>query len=148
MPKQTVDELVAEETARLEMCDAELSRIIEHPPLKTTAIGKVVLDPRTGEYVVDKTVIISAIKERRLVGESIRRMRGADKPVTVATPDESAEFAEAMAFVGQITAEITQLRAANAALLAQVTELEGSAPADVVLRDAYVAADGSNGHRR
>ena len=76
--------------------DARLAQIIATPPVKTTSIGRTQWDPRTctcgvggatnREHdadcevapVLDENTVIQAIKERRMVGESLRRLTGAD----------------------------------------------------------------------
>jgi hypothetical protein len=79
-PDQTVDEIRAQERTRLEQMDDRLADIITSPPLKTTAIGRVMTDPDTGEPVRDMGAVISAIRERRQIGESLRKLTGADAP--------------------------------------------------------------------
>jgi hypothetical protein len=97
LPQQNVEELIRGEEARLEQCDAQLARIIASPPIKTTSIGRTQWDVRTCvcetkaatsrehdsdctvQPVLDQGVVIQAVKERRLIGESLRRLRGADK---------------------------------------------------------------------
>jgi hypothetical protein len=60
--------------------NSRLSDIITSPPLKTTAIGRVMTDPETGEPVRDMGAVIATIRERRQIGESLRRLTGADTP--------------------------------------------------------------------
>jgi hypothetical protein len=60
--------------------DAVLAEIVAHPPAKTTAIGKTVVDPDTGETVREMTAVIAAVRERRQVGESYRLLTAADVP--------------------------------------------------------------------
>jgi hypothetical protein len=134
MPQQNIDELIAGETARLESCDQVLADIISDPPIKTTSIGRTQWDPRsctcdvkagttrdhagscTVQPVLDQHAVISAIKERRLVGESLRRMRGADRPQTQ-TPDDMALTEEAAAYLREVADR-------NTVLTARVGELE------------------------
>jgi hypothetical protein len=96
IPQQSCEELVRSETARLEAIDAVLSEILARPPVKTTSIGRTQWDVRTCscptkartdrdhdpdcqvQPVLAMEVVIAAAKERRQVGESLRRMRGAD----------------------------------------------------------------------
>lgn len=116
MPQQSVEELIRQETVRLESCDQKLADIIASPPIKTTSIGRTQFDPRTCTCetkastsrdhaddcrvapVLDEHAVIAAIKERRLVGESLRRLRGADRPQAV-TPEEIALTEEATAYL-------------------------------------------------
>lgn len=79
-PDQTVDEIRFQQRTRLEQMDSRLSDLITSPPLKTTAIGRVLTDPETGEPVRDMGAAIAAIRERRQIGESLRRLTGADTP--------------------------------------------------------------------
>lgn len=95
-PDQTVDEVRSQERTRLEAMDSRLSDIIARPPIKTTSIGRTQYDVRTCtctvkgrtdephepgcqvQPVLDETAVIAAIKERRQIGESLRRLTGAD----------------------------------------------------------------------
>jgi hypothetical protein len=100
-PDESVDEIRLQEKTRLEAMDSRLSDIISAPPIKTTSIGRTQWDPRTCtcgvradtkrehaddcpvQPVLDENTVIAAIKERRMVGESLRRLTGADAPPTV-----------------------------------------------------------------
>ena len=77
-PDLAVTEIRAAERERLEQMDAVLGGIIASPPAKTTAIGKTVTDPDTGETVRDMSVVVADLRERRQVGESYRRLTAAD----------------------------------------------------------------------
>ena len=97
-PDLTVDEIRRAERERLEAMDARLSQIISVPPVKTTSIGRTQWDPRSCtcgvggatnrehdpdcevQPVLDENTVIQAIKERRMIGESLRRLTGADQP--------------------------------------------------------------------
>jgi hypothetical protein len=134
MPQQSLDELIAGETARLESCDQVLADIIVSPPIKTTSIGRTQYDVRTCtcdtkasttkdhapdctvQPVLDQHAVISAVKERRLCGESLRRLRGADRPQTQ-TPDDVALTEEAAAYLREVANR-------NTVLTARVGELE------------------------
>jgi hypothetical protein len=88
-PNLAVTEIRAAEAARLEQMDATLAGIIARPPAKTTAIGKTVTDPDTGETIRDMTVVVAALRERRQVGESYRRLTAADAaPSGVFLPEQ------------------------------------------------------------
>jgi hypothetical protein len=93
-PDLAVTEIRAAERERLEAMDAELSRIIASPPAKTTAIGKTVVDPDTGEIVRDQQVVVSSIRARLAVGESYRKLVNADVPAppAVAVVDNSTRI--------------------------------------------------------
>jgi hypothetical protein len=80
IPQASCEELIRQEEAKLEEIDSRLAAIAADPPIQHSAIGKPVIDPRSGEPVRNMSVAIAAMKERRMVGESLRRMRGADKP--------------------------------------------------------------------
>ena len=100
-PDQTVDDIRLQEKARLEQMDSRLSDIISSPPIKTTSIGRTQWDPRTCtcgvradtkrehadgcpvQPVLDENAVIAAIKERRMIGESLRKLTGADAPPAV-----------------------------------------------------------------
>ena len=79
-PDLAVKEIRAAERERLSQMDAVLADIVARPPAKTTAIGKTVVDPDTGETVRDMTAVIAAVRERRQVGESYRKLTAADVP--------------------------------------------------------------------
>lgn len=88
-PDLAVTEVRAAERERLEEMDATLAKIIATPPAKTTAIGKTVADPDTGETIRDMSVVVAALRERRQVGESYRRLTGADAaPVGMSLPEQ------------------------------------------------------------
>ena len=100
-PDLTVDEIRRAERERLEAMDSRLSQLIATPPIKTTSIGRTQFDVRTCtcetkrktdrehnpdcqvQPVLDENAVIAAIKERRMIGESLRRLTGADAPPTV-----------------------------------------------------------------
>jgi hypothetical protein len=97
-PDLTVDEIRRNERERLEQMDSRLSAIIATAPVKTTSIGRTQWDVRTCtcdvradtkrehepgchvQPVLDEHAVIAAIKERRMVGESLRKLTGADAP--------------------------------------------------------------------
>lgn len=85
-PNLAVTEIRAAEAARLEQMDATLAGIIASPPARTTAIGKTVTDPDTGATVRDMSVVVAAVRERRQVGESYRRLTAADAPPLAPVP--------------------------------------------------------------
>lgn len=117
----TVDEVRRQEKTRLEQMDSELSRIISSPPIRSTSIGRVMYDPRTCECgagntpdhepgcpvepVLDLGQVTSAIRTRLALGESLRKLTGADAPAasTVAVVDNST----------RILAEINQFHAVH-----------------------------------
>ena len=98
IPQASCEQLIRQEEERLAEMDARLSRLIETGAVKTTSIGRTQFDVRTCtcptkartdrdhdedcqvEPVLDEHLIISAIKERRAIGESLRKLRGADAP--------------------------------------------------------------------
>ena len=87
-PDLTVDEVRAQERARLEEIDSLLGDMIARPPIKTTSIGRTQWDVRTCtcgvractdrdhaedcevEPVLDASVVLGALRERRQVGQS------------------------------------------------------------------------------
>lgn len=110
-----------QERRRLEVMDDKLDEIINNPPPLTTAAGLKVykegtieylkkpdgsyeLDKRNGKPIVvkgepvpDSAKIVSAIAERRKVGESYRRMVGADEPPTLRLEATQAQRDQAQA---------------------------------------------------
>jgi hypothetical protein len=95
-PDLTVDEIRRAERERLEAMDSRLAQIIAQAPVKTTSIGRTQWDVRTCtcdvkadtkkehepgcqvQPVLDEHAVIAAIKERRQIGESLRKLTGAD----------------------------------------------------------------------
>lgn len=150
MPQQSVDDLVAQETVRLEECDQRLADLIACPPIKTTSIGRTQFDVRTCtcpvkartdrdhapdcqvQPVLDQGVVIAAIRERRLVGESLRRLRGADKPA-LPDPEVDGQVADALRYVRDIEADNRRLRDQVASLSEQLRFLSGAVPAELAL---------------
>lgn len=132
IPQASCEQLIRQETARLEEMDAKLAEIIGDPPVQHSAIGKVVLG-LDGEPVRNMAIVISALKERRQVGESLRRMRGADKP---SQPDRDE-------ITRQYEAVMATARAKRAAELAEIDGLRAIAaatprPEDDDITDAEV----------
>jgi hypothetical protein len=111
IPQASCEELIRQETARLEEMDAKLAEIIATPPVQHSAIGKVVVG-LDGEPVRNMTIVIQALKERRMVGESLRRMRGADKAPQPAHGEIGRQYQAAM-------------DAARAKRAAELAELDG-----------------------
>jgi hypothetical protein len=139
LPQSSVEELIRQEEQRLDACDARLSAILVSRPVKVSAMARATMDPRTCscelrytcpacfnakthapgctvEPVYDTVAEVAAIRERRLIGESLRRMRGADKPLP--DEDQSADVAEWLMYVQTLdqrakaaTAEVAVLRA-------------------------------------
>jgi hypothetical protein len=103
-PDLAVSEIRAAERERLEEMDATLAKIISSPPAKTTAIGKTVTDPDTGEIVRDMSVVVASLRERRMVGESYRRLTGADAtPAALILSDQLVtQYARARAVQDQM----------------------------------------------
>lgn len=97
-PDQTVDEIRRQEKTRLEQMDSVMSGIISNPPIRATSIGRVMWDPRTCtcgvrgdtkrehagdcqvQPVLDAGAVVRASAERRALGESLRKLVGADAP--------------------------------------------------------------------
>jgi hypothetical protein len=110
----------ARESAVLERLAKAAEGIIANPPLQHSAIGKPIEDPRNpGTYLINETVRLGAIRERRLASESFRRLTGADLGAAgVMSNDESRRQAEALfaAVREQRARELAELEAARAAL--------------------------------
>jgi hypothetical protein len=95
IPQASCEELIRSETARLEEMDAKLAEIIANPPVQHSEIGKVVIG-LDGEPVRNVNAVIAALKERRLLGESLRRMRGADKGPQAGRDEIERQYQAAM----------------------------------------------------
>ena len=132
-PAQNVDQLRAQESERLEYLWRKCAELIENPKLAHSAIGKVIQDPRNpGEYLVDQSAQIAAMKEYRLQSESYRRMCGVDIPPTQA-PDPMAEkqYAEMISWVQSLISRNQQLERELARLRGTVPD-EDVANAEIV----------------
>jgi hypothetical protein len=138
IPQASCEELIAAETARLEEIDATLSAIIAQPPVRTTSIGRTQWDVRTCtcpvkgrtdrdhdpdcqvQPVLDMGIVVQAAKARVTVGESLRRMRGADKAPQATRGEIERQYAEGMAAATAKRqaelAELDELRALAAAI--------------------------------
>jgi hypothetical protein len=69
----------AKEAAVLERMAKKVEAVISDPPLVHSAIGRTVEDPRRpGTYLINESVRVAAIRERRLLSESFRRLTGTD----------------------------------------------------------------------
>lgn len=112
----------ARETAVLERMAKKIEAVIDSPPLQHSAIGKPIEDPRNpGQYLINETVRVSAIRERRLLSESFRRLTGADLgPAGTIPHDEARRQAEAFLTAAreQRARELAELTAARTALAA------------------------------
>jgi len=87
--------------------DSVLAGIIASPPAKTTAIGKTVTDPDTGLIVRDMSAVIAAVRERRQVGESYRRLTSADVPPVV--PVLSEDYLRAVGVHQQLALQVPSI---------------------------------------
>lgn len=141
-PNLAVAEIRAAEAARLEQMDSVLAGIIASPPARTTAIGKTVVDPDTGLIVRDMTAVIAAVRERRQVGESYRRLTSADAPPLA--PVVSEDYSRALAVHHQLARQAPAI--ARLPLPAGYAELSPEQQLAAVLdrerahRDALLAA--------
>lgn len=129
--RQRVGQIIARNDSRLSFTDRqradharkfrakwnELQAIIDNPPAKTTAIGRVVTDPDNGKIVRDMNAVIAAVKQQTHILAEYRKMEAIDR---IGHQDDSAEseaeYQEAMDYVRQLAAE-------NAALKIRVAEL-------------------------
>ena len=68
----------AEVAATLRRKYDELQAIIDSPPLKVSAMSKPTLDPRTGEYVIDASVVVRAVAEQVKIFDRYRQLFGVD----------------------------------------------------------------------
>jgi hypothetical protein len=84
-----------QEAQVLKRLAAAAENVVNDPPPRSSAIGKVVTYPeghaKAGEIVVDESVRVSAIRERRLISESYRRLTGTDLHATDKTEMGEAE---------------------------------------------------------
>ena len=109
-PDQTVDEVRRQEKTRLEQMDSVLTGIVASPPVKTTSIGRTQWDVRTCtcdvkaatnrdhapdcqvQPVLDVGQVISAVQGRLAVGESLRKLVGADAVAPTAVLDARTQI--------------------------------------------------------
>ena len=172
-PDQSVDEVRRQEKTRLEVMDSRLSEIIGRAPVKTTSIGRTQWDVRTCtcevkaatnrdhdpdcqvQPVLDENTVIAAIRERRQLGESLRKLVGADAPagptaiLDARTQIVVGEINQARAARGErpiqlpepaaVTMPADQAAAAAAAALTALQPLGDKLRAEAQIR-AYAAA--------
>ena len=96
-------------------------RVVNDPPPRSSAIGKVVTypdgHPRAGEIVTDESVRVAAIRERRLISESYRRLTGTDLAHSDRTMPKDQAEREMWAAIAERRAELKQLAAAAAPIV-------------------------------
>ena len=121
--------------------DSKLSDIIASPPIKTTSIGRTQWDPRTCtcgvkgdtgsdhdrtckvQPVLDEHVKINAVNTQLKIEQQYRQMFGVDlaaRPEADARTDMQASLAVLRAAREAKLADISRLRAENAALKARL----------------------------
>lgn len=133
-PAQNVDEIRAQEGERLEYLWRKTSEVIENPPPAHSAIGKIVIDTRTGEPVLDQSVKIRAITEYRHLSESYRKMCGVDITAK-ALEQDPLQLPWWQDFEARYTAkcqEAFDLRQECDRLRLELASLENTVPAEVV----------------
>lgn len=107
----------AKEAAVLERLSRDAEKVIASPPLQHSAIGKPIEDPRhPGTYLINEVARISAIRERRLLSESYRRLTGADLASAGRMGEDEAR--------ASAQASLTQLRAHREAEIADLKRRE------------------------
>lgn len=151
----TVREARAKEKLRLESMDEELAKIVAEPPPALTAAGKIVYQPGTetferdadgnlvldkyskpiitgGEPIVDKSVVVRAIAERRKVGESYRKMIGADAETTqnIHIVEQRAESQRALEALRAFILENPEAAVRVAAVMGQPPTIQAVAEHD------------------
>jgi hypothetical protein len=78
----------AKESAVLERMATQVEQIIQSPLLQHSAIGKPIEDPRNpGTYMINESVQVAALRERRLLSGEFRRLTGADASASDRTRD-------------------------------------------------------------
>lgn len=117
----------AKEAATLERLSKDAEKVIASPPEMHSAIGKIILDSQ-GHPVLNEGVRIAAIRERRLLSESYRRLTGADLAAAGRMGEDEARAAA--------QASLAQLRAHREAEIADLKQRE----ADVTRRERALAA--------
>ena len=120
----------ARELATLEDLSKRAEAVISNPPLVHSAIGKTVPDPRhPGAYLINESVRVAAIRERRLLSESTRRLTGADLAAAERPGREQAN--------AEADASLARIRAAREAEIAEMNRMK----AELAARDrAQLAA--------
>ncbi len=138
----------ARETAVLERMARKIEEVIASPPLMHSAIGKAIEDPRNpGTYLINESVRVGAIRERRLLSESYRRLTGADLAASARTGEEEARAA-AHAHIAQLAAARQAERDEMDHLRAQLAERDRALaalpqPGDDQITDAELVDDTS-----
>lgn len=123
IPQDSCEELIRQEESRLAACDQWLADLIADPPPQVTAAGKVCIDPTTGEVVRDKSVVVRAISERRHIGESLRKMRGADARVSREIERSLAEQ-QAIEWIAAFEVQVQAARVAGVMLPTDMPAIE------------------------
>lgn len=113
IPEPDVAAIRSEERIKLEAMDAELARIIAHPQPALTAAGKTVIGP-DGDIVLDQSVMVRAIAERRKIGESLRKMCGADRPYVMPRNEARESIDEWLVQIDRDAALAREARAVDA----------------------------------
>ena len=91
-----------ERTRQLKEKYADLQKVVRFPPAKTTAIGKTVTDPDSGETVRDMSVYVAAAREQRLVLGELRREEEAGRKDQLSDAEEQRQIAEVLSFMNQV----------------------------------------------
>jgi hypothetical protein len=111
IPAPTVKQLRAQSDATNDLSRRHLMNIINNPPLKTTAIGKTVIDPRTGEYVIDEARRVAAIDCLRKLDNSRRQLWGVDRAPAVSEEDAMVIAEQFLRDLDQRLSETTTVQA-------------------------------------
>jgi hypothetical protein len=124
-PVRNAEDWRAEQIEQLQVQYSKLGAIIASPPPVHSAIGKVVINPETGEIVRDMALVTRAIAEQRKVGESLRRLLGVDAtPRSSPTPEDERQLADAMGYVHQLAERVKALESENSVLRLQLAQWE------------------------
>lgn len=112
-----------QETEVLKRLAKAAEQIVASPPPRSSAIGKIVVFPegheRAGEIVVDEAIRVAAIRERRLISESYRRLTGTDLRASDPGTSHDQATREMLDAIAGKRAELEQLRAAAQPLVLQ-----------------------------
>ncbi len=134
-PAQNVDQVRQQESERLEYMYRKTAEVIESPPPAHSAIGKVVINPETGEIIRDESVKIRAIETYRKLSESYRKLCGVDIGGKAPEMDETAaaELREALAYLPAVIADRAELRQQVAELESRLARWESGEIVDAVI---------------
>ena len=127
----------SERVTQLRSKYSELQRIVNRPPAKTTAIGKTVTDPDSGETIRDMSVTVQASREQRMLLSELRREEELQRSTQADDAEQERLYAEFWEYFTSTVAERDRLTMEVADLRNRLSAYESDAgeivwPAEIV----------------